>query len=483
MAGTEKITPVILSGGAGTRLWPLSRALYPKQIMALTGDRSLLRDTADRVADTARFNAPLVICNDEHRFLVAEQLTRDGQAPGRIVLEPVGRNTAPAACVAALQVAEDSPEGTILLLPSDHAIADRPAFLNAVAAARRAAADGWLVTFGIAPARPETGYGYIKRGEALAGLDGCHAVDRFVEKPDRATAEGYLGEGGYFWNSGMFLFRADRMLEEMERYRPAVLAACREALGAARSDLDFLRLDADRFGQSPSVSIDRAVMEKTGRAAVVPADMAWSDVGSWQALWELDDRDIDGNALHGDVLAIDSRDTYLRGDHRLVAALGVDNLTVVATKDSVLVCPRDRTQDIRLIVDALEKDGRSERLHHPRVFRPWGSYESIDRGEGFQAKHLIVNPGASISLQRHRHRAEHWVVVRGLAEVTRDKEIFTLRRNQSAFIPLGAIHRLRNPGDEPLHIVEVQSGDYLGEDDIERFEDIYGRVGETPKEN
>lgn len=483
MARDGMIAPVILSGGVGTRLWPLSRALYPKQLMALTGDDSLLQDTAARVMDPARFTPPLVICNDEHRFLVAEQLTRNGHAPGRIILEPVGRNTAPAACIAALQVAAETPERCVLLLPSDHAIANRAAFLAAVTAAQQAAEAGWLVTFGITPARPETGYGYIKQGDALAGMTGCHAVERFVEKPDEATAEAYLAEGGYYWNSGMFLFRADRMLEEMERHQPAVLAACRKALGAGQSDLDFLRLDAERFGESPSISIDYAVMEKTDRAAVVPADMAWSDVGSWQALWELEERDADGNALQGDVLAIDSRNTYLRSDHRLVAAIGVENLTVVATKDAVLVCPQDRTQDIRLIVDALKESERSERLHHPQVFRPWGSYETIDGGEGFQAKRLIVNPGASISLQRHRHRAEHWVVVRGVAEVTRDREIFTLERNQSAFIPLGAIHRLRNPGDEPLHIVEVQSGDYLGEDDIERFEDIYGRVGETPKES
>jgi len=474
-----KIHPVILSGGAGTRLWPLSRALYPKQFIALAGETSLLQQTLARVAGPDRFAAPLVVCNDEHRFLVAEQLRVLGVAADEVLLEPVPRNTAPAACAAALRLAEHDPEALLLLLPSDHHIADREGFLHAVDQAAAAAADGWLATFGVAPDRPETGYGYIRSAEALAGLAGCHRVARFVEKPDRETAEGYLASGGYAWNSGMFLVSAGRLLEEMVRLAPAMVEACREALEAAVQDLDFLRLDAAAFARAPGVSIDTAVMEKTDRAAVVPVDIGWTDVGSWDALWQVarsdDQTDEDGNACEGDVVAVDSRRNVLRGDGRLLAVLGIEDLVVVVTADAVLVCPRGRAQDVGGLVDRLKAEGRSEPEVHARVHRPWGSYQGIDAGPGFQAKRLTVDPGASISLQRHRHRAEHWVVVQGTAEVTRDDEVFTLEANQSAYIPLGARHRLKNPGDEPLHIVEVQSGDYLGEDDIERFEDLYGR--------
>lgn len=469
------IHPVILSGGSGTRLWPLSRALYPKQLMPLVGESSLLQDTLLRVAEGDRFAAPVLICNDEHRFLVGEQLRTKDISARQILLEPIGRNTAPAACVAALQLAESQPEACLLLLPSDHHIADTAGFQRAVDTAAKAAAEGWLVTFGIAPDRPETGYGYIQQGEALAPLEGCHQVARFVEKPDLKTAQGYLDAGGYAWNSGMFLFRADRLLEEMERLQPDIVAAARDALEKSEQDLDFRRLDHEAFAAAPSISIDYAVMEKTERAAVVPVDIGWTDVGSWDALWQISDRDDAGTHHQGDVIAVDCRDSYLRSEHRLVAAVGVEDLVVIETADAVLVCPRDRAQDIRQVVDKLKTDDRSEHLHHTRVYRPWGSYQGIDASEGFQAKRLIINPGASISLQRHRHRAEHWVVVRGIAEVTRDDEIFTLEVNQSTYIPLGAMHRLRNPGKEPLHIVEVQSGDYLGEDDIERFEDNYGR--------
>jgi mannose-1-phosphate guanylyltransferase/mannose-6-phosphate isomerase len=470
-----KIHPVILSGGAGTRLWPLSRALYPKQLMALVGNTSLLQQTAARVADPARFAAPLVVCNDEHRFLVAEQLRALGVAADEVLLEPVPRNTAPAACTAALRLAARDPEALMLLLPSDHYIADREGFLRAVDRAAAAAAEGWLVTFGVTPDRPETGYGYIRSAETLAGLAGCHRVARFVEKPDRETAEGYLAGGDYAWNSGMFLFSAKRLLEDMGRLEPAMVEACREALEAAAEDLDFLRLDAEAFARSPAISIDTAVMEKTDRAAVVPVDIGWTDVGSWDALWQVSETDGDGNALEGDVVAVDSRGNYLRSDDRLLAVLGVEGLVVTVTADAVLVCPRERAQEVGDLVKRLKAEGRNEHQAHARVYRPWGSYQGIDAGQRFQAKRLIVNPGASISLQRHRRRAEHWVVVQGVAEVTRDDEVFTLEANQSTYIPLGARHRLRNPGGEPLHIVEVQSGDYLGEDDIERFEDLYGR--------
>ena len=475
MAAHGKMHPVVLSGGAGTRLWPLSRALYPKQLMALVGETSLLHQTLERVGDGQRFGAPLVICNQEHRFLIAEQLRNHGLNDTTILLEPLGRNTAPAACIAALHLAKQDPEALILLLPSDHYVGNPDAFIVGVERAAAAAAAGWLTTFGITPERPETGYGYIRHAEALDGLIGCYRVARFVEKPDRKTAEAYLSSGDYAWNSGMFLFQAGQMIAEMERLQPAILSACRQALDKAAEDLDFLRLDQEAFAKAPAISIDYAVMEKTDRAAVVPVDIGWTDVGSWDALWQVAETDSRGNATSGDVIALDSDNSYLRSDGRLLATLGVKDLVVVVTGDAVMVCPRGRAQDIRQLVDQLEKDKRSEHQVHARVYRPWGSYQAIDADAGFQAKRLIINPGASISLQRHRHRAEHWVVVRGTAEVTRDDEIFTLEVNQSTYIPLGAIHRLKNPGSEPLHIVEVQSGDYLGEDDIERFEDVYGR--------
>ena len=479
MATGSRIHPVILSGGAGTRLWPVSRAIFPKQLMPLTGEQSLLQETAARVSDPARFAAPLVICNEDHRFMVAEQLQRVGLTTAAIMLEPAARNTAPATCVAALQLLEADPEALMLLLPSDHFIADRAGFLAAVEEAAAAAAEGWLVTFGITPDRPETGYGYIDRAEPLAEGSRCHRVARFVEKPDVATAEGYLAAGTFAWNSGMFLFSAARLVEEIARFAPEILTACRQALGAKRHDLDFLRLGEEAFKASPSISIDYAVMEKAERCAVVPVDIGWTDVGSWSALWEIAGQDEAANGLSGDVVAIDTKGSYLRSEGPLIATVGVEDLVVVATGDAVLVCPKDRAQDTKKIVERLDSKARDEHLLHKKVFRPWGAYEGLDEGEGFQVKRLTINPGASLSLQRHRHRAEHWVVVQGTAEVTRDDEVFTLGENQSTYIPVGAVHRLRNPGDKPLHIVEVQSGAYLGEDDIERFEDNYGRTGTT----
>ena len=468
---------MILSGGAGTRLWPVSRAIFPKQLMPLTGEQSLLQETAARVSETGRFAPPLVICNEDHRFMVAEQLHRAGLNEAEIMLEPAARNTAPATCVAALHLLDRDPEAVMLLLPSDHFIADQPGFLAAVARAAAAAEAGWLVTFGVTPDRPETGYGYIDRAEALDGLAGCHRIARFVEKPDRVTAEGYLAAGSYAWNSGMFLFKAARLVEEMAVFAPDVLEACRAAIAEKHQDLDFIRLGEAAFTASPSISIDYAVMEKAERSAVVPVDIGWTDVGSWSALWEIADQDEARNGLSGDVVAVDTSGSYLRSEGPLIATVGVEDLVVVATSDAVLVCPKDRAQDTKKIVAQLDSKARDEHVHHKKVFRPWGSYEAMDEGERFQVKRLIINPGASLSLQRHWHRAEHWVVVQGTAEVTRDKEVFHLTENQSTFIPLGAIHRLRNPGKTPLHIVEVQSGSYLGEDDIERFEDNYGRAG------
>jgi mannose-1-phosphate guanylyltransferase/mannose-6-phosphate isomerase len=467
------IHPVVLSGGSGTRLWPLSRAAYPKQLMPLVSERSLLQETLERVADTAVFAAPVLICNDKHRFLVAEQLRALGRKAEAIVLEPVARNTAPAVTAAAVIA---KPDSLLLILPSDHYIVETGKFHAAVATAAKAAEAGSLVTFGITPTAPETGYGYIRRGEALAKTAGAFRVAAFVEKPDAATAAGYLASGQYLWNSGMFLFRADRYLAELARFEPAMLAAVKEAVAGAAKDLDFIRLAKDSFAKATSKSIDYAVMEKTADAAVVPADMGWTDVGSWAALWDVADKDAKGNALIGDVIAADVTNSYIRSESRLVTAVGLDNIVLVETVDAVMAVARDRAQDIKLIIDQLNATDRGERLAHRRVYRPWGSYETVDIDKGFQVKRLVVNPGAKLSLQKHARRAEHWVVVRGTARVTRDRDIYDLNANQSTYIPLGAVHRLENPGTEILHLIEVQSGDYLGEDDIVRLEDNYGRT-------
>ena len=465
-----RMIPVILSGGSGTRLWPLSREAFPKQFLALVGSDSMLQATWHRVAPLAS-GAPIVVAGETHRFMVAEQLREAGCADATILLEPHARNTAPAIAAAALEATRDGADPLLLVLPSDHVIVDAAAFRAAVRAASAAAEAGSLVTFGIVPTGPETGYGYIK---AAAG-EGVRAVERFVEKPDAATAAAYVASGDYAWNSGMFLFRASAYLAELERHQPAMLAACREALAHARRDVDFVRLDQAAFAASPSDSIDYAVMEKTAHAAVLAIDVGWNDVGSWAALWQVGEQDGDGNAHHGDVLARDCRDTLAWGDGRLLALLGLRDVVVVDTADAVLVAHKDHVQDVKAIVAELKRRGRPETSLHRKVYRPWGHYDSVDVGERFQVKRITVKPGAALSLQMHHHRAEHWIVVSGTAKVTRGDEVILLGENQSTYIPLGVKHRLENPGVVPLELVEVQSGSYLGEDDIVRFEDVYGR--------
>jgi mannose-1-phosphate guanylyltransferase/mannose-1-phosphate guanylyltransferase/mannose-6-phosphate isomerase len=468
------IIPIILSGGAGTRLWPLSRELYPKQLLPLLGESSMLQDTVNRVSG-ARFAAPIVVCNNEHRFIIAQQLRDLDRLPRAILLEPAARNTAAAVAAAAAFVAATAPGAALLVLPSDHSIGNTDAFLAAIERAAVAARAGRLVTFGITPNAPETGYGYIRHGAALAGAPGAFAVARFVEKPDRATAEVYLREGGWSWNSGMFLFPGALLRSELARHAPEVMRAAADAVATARHDLDFVRLDETAFARAPSISVDYALMEKTGCAAVVPADIGWSDVGAWSALWEIGARDAHGNVSLGDVIATETRNSYLRSEHRLLATIGLDGVIVVALKDAILVAAKDRVQHIKTIVDQIKAMKRGEASAHVRVYRPWGSYETIDLGERFQVKRITVNPGQKISLQKHARRAEHWVVVEGQARVTRDDEVLALGENQSTYIPVGCVHRLENPGATPLHIIEVQSGLYLGEDDIVRIEDSYGR--------
>lgn len=468
------LQPVLLSGGSGTRLWPLSREAYPKQFLALAGDDTMLQATWLRVAglgDAAQpLKAPIVVAGEDHRFLVAEQLRQVGAPTPAILLEPVGRNTAPAIAAAAMQALRDGDDPLLLVLPSDHVVRDAAAFRAAVRAAMPAAGSGALVTFGIVPDAPETGFGYI---EAAPG-DGVRKVLRFIEKPDAATAQGYLDAGGYYWNSGMFLLRASRYLEELRRFRPDIVAGVQAAFDGARRDGDFIRLDEAAFGACPADSIDYAVMEKTDAAMVLPVDIGWNDVGSWSALWEVSEQDGDGNAHHGDVIAIDSRNTYAYA-RRLVALVGVENLVVVETDDAVLVAHKDRVQQVKEVVARLKSDRRTQAALHREVHRPWGSYDSVDVGDGFQVKRIKVKPGARLSLQSHARRAEHWIVVRGTARVTRDNDVFELFANQSTYIPIGAKHRLENPGTEMLELIEVQSGDYLGEDDIVRHEDQYGR--------
>ena len=473
--GAESITPVLLSGGSGTRLWPVSRALHPKQLQALVGERTMLQETALRLAGP-EFAAPMVVCNDEHRFTIAAQLQSIGLMPQAIVLEPKGRNTAPAAAVAALKLREQSPGALMLLAASDHVIDDVEAFHAAIRIAAAAAQKGYLVSIGVKPTRAETGYGYIDRGAALAAIPGAFAVKRFVEKPDRATAERFVATGTHLWNASIFLFRAATYLEELQKYAPDVLTQAEAALNHGTKDLDFLRLDREAFAKCRSISIDYAVMERTERAAVVPADIGWSDVGSWSMLWERGAKDADGNVVTGDVIIEDGKGNFIRSESRLVATLGVDNLVIIATNDAVLVAARDRDQDVKRIVDQLLKTGRTEASQPVRVYRPWGSFETLHLAAGSQVKLIEVHPGASLSLQYHHKRAEHWVVVAGEAWITRGETSFALKENESTFIPIGMPHRLENRTDKPLRIIEVQVGSYLGEDDIVRLEDRYRRA-------
>jgi mannose-1-phosphate guanylyltransferase/mannose-6-phosphate isomerase len=471
------IVPVILSGGSGSRLWPLSRETHPKQFLPLADQDTLLQNTALRVAGLIDVAPLLVVCNQEHRFMVAEQLRAVGIQPAAVMLEPVGRNTGPAVAVAALYAQRDGADPVLLILPADHVIADAAGFCAAVAQAAPSAEQGRLVTFGIVPTAPETGYGYIKAGAPLDDSgSGVSVVERFVEKPDLATAQRYLDTGHYYWNSGIFLFRASAFLAELERLAPAMLAACQQALAAAGpTERGFLWLNHEAFAAGPGDSIDYAVMEKTAQAVVMPLAVGWNDVGSWAALWEIGAHDRDGNISRGDVIAVDTRDTYVDATSRLVATVGVENLVVVETADAVLVASKERVQDVKAVVDRLKASQRPEGRNHRQVYRPWGSYDLVDRAARFQVKRITVTPGASLSSQMHHHRAEHWVVVRGVARVTRGEETFLLTENQSTYIPVGVRHRLENPGKIPLEIVEVQSGSYLGEDDIVRYDDAYGR--------
>ena len=474
-AASAPIRPVILSGGVGSRLWPLSRALYPKQLLPLVSETSLLQQTILRVADSARYAAPLIVCNDEHRFIVAEQLREIDARCHAVVLEPEGRNTAPAVAVATLILEGEDPDALLLVLPSDHVVADEAGFHAGVETAAAAARGGHLVTFGITPGDPETGYGYLLSGESIPGAPGCRRLERFIEKPAAEAARAMIAEGGWAWNSGMFLFSAATLVGELARLEPEMLAACRAAIEAGRPDLDFFRLGREAFAAAPARSLDHAVMKRTDRAAMVPVSIGWTDVGSWRALWEIGSKDARGNVVLGDVVAEDASGCYLRSDGRVLAALGVRDLVVVATDDAVLVSAKHRAQDVKAVVEAMKARGGGHTETHSTVYRPWGYYQSIHAGDGFQVKEIWVKPGAKLSLQKHRHRAEHWVVVAGTARVIRGEESFELHANQSTYIPRGTVHRLENLGAEPLRLIEVQSGDYLGEDDIVRLDDVYGR--------
>ncbi len=471
----SKLYPVVLCGGAGSRLWPMSRQLLPKQFLPLVSERTMLQETIERLRGLPGAEPPTVVSNNEHRFLVAEQLRAIGAPPRAQILEPIGRNTAPAVAVAALALERADPDAVMLVLPADHLIRDVETFHLAIGKAAAAARAGFLVTFGIRPDHAATGYGYIEGGAPIADHDSVFHVVRFVEKPDAATARNFLERGTFAWNSGMFVLGARRYLEELGRHAPEMLSASRKAWEEAATDLDFVRLDEASFAACPADSIDYAVMEKTDVAAVVPVDIGWSDVGSWATLWEVGEKDERGNVLRGDVHVQAAENCYVRAEKRMVSVLGLSDAVVVETDDAVLVAARDEAQKVKDIVGKLDAAKRTEHVSHRRVYRPWGYYESIDAGQRFQVKRLMVNPGAALSLQMHHHRAEHWVVVSGTARVTRGDQVSLVAENESTYIPIGTKHRLENPGKLPLHLIEVQSGGYLGEDDIVRFEDLYKR--------
>ena len=471
------ITPVILSGGSGSRLWPVSRKLRPKQFLPLISeDRTLFQSTLERLDGIVDKQPSVIVCNEEHRFMVAEQMQAIGQENQGILLEPVGRNTAPAVAVAALCLLEKNEQDPVMLvLPADHVITDVAAFQQAILQACSLAEQGYLVTFGITPRSPETGYGYIEQGELIAGFDNACKVAAFAEKPSVEMATAYLDGGKHLWNSGIFMFKASTFLHELEAYRPDILAACKNTFKQAQHDMDFIRLDAASFKACPADSIDYAVMERTHHAATVPLSVGWNDVGAWSAVWEVCPRDAANNVLRGNVMTHEASNNLVFTEDRLVTLVGVDDLIVIETKDATLVAHKSKAQDVKRIVTALEAEGRSEAIIHRLVNRPWGCYDSVDAGPRFQVKRITVKPGAKLSLQKHHHRAEHWIVVKGTAEVTCDDKTFLLTENQSAYIPLGSVHRLANPGKVPVELIEVQSGSYLGEDDIVRLEDQYGR--------
>nr|AAY23731.1 ManC [Escherichia coli] len=467
------IIPIIMAGGSGTRLWPLSRSLYPKQFLSLINENSLLQETLKRL-DGLNCLPPVIVSNNEHRFIVAEQLRQFGVDDFQIILEPVGRNTAPAVALAALKSLELHGDHHMLVLAADHAIQDIEAFHAAVLAAEQESVDNKLVTFGIVPTKPETGYGYIKKGEQVK--NSVFKVNSFVEKPDLETAKNYLEQKCYLWNSGMFMFKASVYLDELKKFRPDILAACKESLSSASTDLDLIRLNSDVFAECPDESIDYAVMEKTQDCVVIPLDADWSDIGSWTSLWEISEKDEHENVSHGDVINYNSRNNYIYSEGSLISTVGVNNLIIVQTKDALLVAQQDNVQDIKKIVEILKKQKRSEHVSHREVYRPWGRYDSVERGDRYQVKRITVKPGECLSTQMHHHRAEHWVVVAGTAKVTCGERTFFVTENESTFIPIGTVHTLENPGKIPLEVIEIQSGVYLGDDDIVRLSDKYGRV-------
>ena len=477
MSKFAQVIPVILSGGSGTRLWPVSRKLYPKQFIPLRNNRSLFQDTIARVQALGHgIQDPIIVCNDEHRFMAAEQLRQEGVDNADIVLEPIGRNTAPAIALAALCAQQRGEESIILVLPADHILDADKQFSQAIELAMTLSNQQQLVTFGITPTRPETGYGYIKAGASLADGD-AHQVEKFVEKPEQSIAQKYLDSGDYSWNSGMFMFKASTLMSELAQYEPDMAASVNSAYGAQEKDLDFVRIDKAAFSACKSESIDYAVMENTRNAVVVPLACDWNDVGSWHALWESSTQDENNNALTGDVLLEDCKGCYVHSSNRLVTAVGMQDAVIVETADAIMIAPRDQAQKVKAITNKLNSAKRDEAEIHRKVYRPWGDYESIDNADRFQVKRITVKPGERLSLQKHHHRAEHWIVVNGTAVVTCDDKEFLLSENESTYIPIGAIHRLENPGKIPLELIEVQSGTYLGEDDIERFDDKYGRSG------